>query len=332
MSRSIVLASAVALGLSVFAAHGAENHSAHQSGAEDPAAHQQPTPGDHSGHQMQAPEDHSAHQQSAPEDHAAYQHHESMPMELPSQSQQAGPTRSERRHVPPDPPQLQMHDMSTREMIELMQMDDDASFGQVRLDRLEWTEVDDHDALSWDAQAWYGGDYDKLWLKTEGASVAGDQEGRAELLWDHTFARWWSLQAGMRHDFGEGPSRTWAAFGVQGLAPYWFEVDAALYVGEEGRTAARFSAEYELLLTQRLILQPQFEFNVYAKDDPRNALGSGLADTQLGLRLRYEIRREFAPYAGVVWSRLYGDTADLARSAGHDADDVQLVIGLRAWF
>ncbi|HWK74365.1 MAG TPA: copper resistance protein B, partial [Povalibacter sp.] len=172
----------------------------------------------------------------------------------------------------------------------------------------------------------------KLWLKTEGESVAGDQEGRVELLWDWTFARWWSLQAGVRHDFGEGPSRTWAAFGVQGLAPYWFEVDAALYVGEEGRTAARFSAEYELLLTQRLIFQPQFEFNVYAKDDPRNALGSGLADTQLGLRLRYEIRREFAPYAGVVWSRLYGDTADLARSAGHDADDVQLVIGLRAWF
>lgn len=308
MSRSLVLAGAVALSLCAFTARGAE----------DPAAHQH------------AVEDHSAHQQPAPEDHSAHQHHEPMPAAPPSQ--QAGPTESERRHVPPDPPQLEMHDMSAREMIELMQMDDAAGFGRVLLDQLEWTEIDDHDALSWDAQAWYGGDYHKLWLKTEGESVAGDQEGRVELLWDRTFARWWNFQAGVRHDFGEGPSRGWAAFGVQGLAPYWFEVDAALYVGENGRTAARFSAEYELLLTQRLILQPEFELNAYGKDDPRNGLGSGLADTQLGLRLRYEIRREFAPYAGVVWSRLYGQTADLARSAGHDADDLQLVIGLRAWF
>lgn len=259
------------------------------------------------------------------EDHSAHQHHGSS---VPD----AGPTESERRHVPPDPPQRQMHDMSAREMVELMQMDDAASFGRMLLEQFEWSRTDDHDVLSWDAQAWYGGDYNKLWLKTEGESVAGDQQGRVELLWDHTFARWWSLQAGARRDFGEGPPRTWAAFGVQGLAPYWFEVDAALYVGEDGRTAARFSTEYELLLTQRLILQPQFEFNLYGKDDPRNGLGSGLADTQLGLRLRYEIRREFAPYAGVVWSRLYGPTADLARTAGHDADDVQLVIGLRAWF
>lgn len=321
MSCSIVLPSAVALSLSAFAAYGAEDHSAHQAGA-----------GDHATHQQSMPEDHSAHQQPAPEDHAAHQHHESMSKEPQSRTQQAGPTESERRHVPPDPPQLEMHDMSARAMIELMQMDDAAGFGRVLLDQLEWTEIDDRDALSWDAQAWYGGDYHKLWLKTEGESVAGDQQGRVELLWDRTFARWWSLQAGVRHDFGEGPSRGWAAFGVQGLAPYWFEVDAALYVGENGRTAARFSAEYELLLTQRLILQPQFELNAYGKDDPRNALGSGVADTQLGLRLRYEIRREFAPYAGAVWSRLYGQTADLARSAGHDADDLQLVIGLRAWF
>lgn len=266
----------------------------------------------------------------AAEDHSAHRHHEARPAAAPQA--QAGPTESELRHVPPDPPQRQMHDMTAKEMIELMQMDDAAGFGRVLLDRLEWSEIDGEAALSWDAQAWYGGDYDRLWLKTEGESVEGDREGRVELLWDRTFSRWWSLQGGVRHDFGEGPSRTWAGFGVQGLAPYWFEVDAALYVGEEGRTAARFSTDYELLIAQRLILQPQLELNVYGKDDPRNGLGAGLADTQLGLRLRYEIRREFAPYVGVVWSHLYGQTADLARSAGHDDDEWQYVIGLRAWF
>ena len=283
-------------------------------------------------HQQHAAEDHSMHRSTATEEHSAHGQHPAVPAALQSQLQDAGPAESERRHVPPEPPQLQVHDMSVREMIELMQMDDAAGFGRVLLDRFEWSEIDDRDALSWGAQAWYGGDYDKVWLKTEGESVAGDREGRVELLWDRTFARWWNLQAGVRQDFSEGPSRTWAAFGVQGLAPYWFEVDAAIYVGEDGRTAARLAAEYEVLLTQRLILQPEFEFNAYGKDDPRNGLGSGLADTQLGLRLRYEIRRELAPYAGVVWSRLYGQTAALARSAGHDADDVQLVIGLRAWF
>jgi copper resistance protein B len=120
--------------------------------------------------------------------------------------------------------------------------------------------------------------------------------------------------------------------GVQGLAPYFFEVDAALYIGEEGRTAARFSAEYDILITQRLILQPEVELRAYGKDDPENGIGSGFSDMEFGLRLRYEIRRELAPYLGVHWERKFGNTADLARSRGEDADEWSLVAGLRVWF
>jgi copper resistance protein B len=225
-----------------------------------------------------------------------------------------------------------MGDMSNERMIELMQMEDDASVGMVLADQLEWREIDGKDAAMWDVEAWYGNDYSKAWLRTEGERVDSDNEGLVELFWDRIISRWWHVQAGARHDFGDGPSRNWAAFGVQGLAPYWFEVEATAYVGEQGRTAARFSAEYELLLTQRLVLQPKVELDLYGKDDLRNGIGSGLSESEVGLRLRYEIRREFAPYVGVVWSRSYGKTADLARADGHGDDDVQFVVGLRAWF
>lgn len=311
MNRLLTLSSAVALALGTVAAWSAEDHSAHQ-------RHQQGTP---------AAEDHSQHQPQAQEEAASESEHHAH--HAPASDE---PTESERQHVPPDPPQQPMHDMSNERMIELMQMEDDAPVGMVLLDQLEWREVDQKDALQWDAQLWYGNDYNKAWFKSEGERVAGEYEGEAELFWDRIVSRWWHVQAGVRTDFGEGPSRQWAAFGVQGLAPYWFEVEATAYVGEQGRTAARFSGEYELLLTQRLILQPKLEFQLYGKDDPENGVGSGLADAEIGLRLRYEIRREFAPYVGVLWTRSFGDTADLARAAGHDVDDLQVVAGLRMWF
>jgi copper resistance protein B len=241
-------------------------------------------------------------------------------------------TESERAHIPPDPPQHQMGDMSAKDMVEMMDMDDTALFGMVAFDQFEWRDRDGGDALFWDGRAWLGNDYDKVLLKTEGERFEGDHEGSAELLWDHVFSRWWSLQGGVAHDFGEGPSRTWAAFGVQGLAPYWFEVEALAYVGEHGRTAANVSAEYEMFLTQRLILQPKVELQLYGKDDPANGIGSGLSEAELGLRLRYEIRREFAPYLGVVWSQRFAETADLAREHGDRTDELQWVAGLRIWF
>jgi copper resistance protein B len=253
----------------------------------------------------------------------------SSPASLPSN----GDTTSATVHVPPDPPQHVMADMPYRDMAAMMQMDDTARTAMVLLDQLEWRHSSDGSAGVWEAEGWYGGDFNKIWLKTEGERVSrSTQDARADLLWDRVFARWWSVQAGIRQDFGEGPSRTWAALGVQGLAPYWFDTEATFYVGDEGRTALRLKVEYEWLFTQRLILQPEGEANLYSKSDPGRQVGSGLSDLEIGLRLRYELRRQFAPYVGIVWSRHFGESADLVRAAGGEATDVQTVLGLRAWF
>jgi copper resistance protein B len=240
---------------------------------------------------------------------------------------------SESQHVPPDPPQHLMESMPYREMARSMQMDDTERVGKVLLDQFEWRTTSTGAAARWEAQAWYGGDDNKLWVKMEGQRVQSTtQDARVDLLWDRIISRWWDVQAGARHDFGAGPSRTWAAFGVEGLAPYWFDVEATFYVGEESRTSARLRAEYDLLLTQRLILQPEAEANLYGKSDAARQIGSGLSDLEVGLRLRYEIRREIAPYVGLVWSRRFAGTADLARAAGEDPSDVQVVAGVRVWF
>jgi copper resistance protein B len=235
-------------------------------------------------------------------------------------------------HAPPDPPTHAMRDMSEREMIELMEMDDAAAVLSIRADALEWRHHDEKDEFSWDVRGWYGNDYDKLMLKSEGAVVEGDTDARVELLWDRVIGRWWSVQAGVRHDVHEGPSRTWIAFGLQGLAPQWFEIEATAYLGEEGRSALRVGVDYELLLTQRLILEPKLEVNMFGKADKENLIGSGLSDTELALRLRYEIRRELAPYVGVAWTRLQGNTADMAESVARDSNDVQWLAGVRWWF
>jgi len=263
----------------------------------------------------------------ASEEHANHSMHA-----RPAQTMEGERTVGEHSHVPPDPPRNPLPDMPRERMIDLMEMSDDAPYGLILLDQLEWREHDENNALAWELQAFYGTDYDKVWLETEGEHVSGEEEGRAELLWDRIISSWWSVQAGVRYDFGEGPARTWASVGMQGLAPYFFEIDAALYLAEQGRTAARFSAGHDLLITQRLILRPELELNLYGKDDPANGIGSGLSDVELGLRLRYEIRRELAPYIGMHWSRKFGKTADLARAVGEDDSDLVIVAGLRAWF
>ncbi len=237
---------------------------------------------------------------------------------------------SESQHVPPAPPARPMPDMPYHDMVEMMQMDDTARAGMVQLDRFEWRSAN---AGAWDAHAWYGDDYNKLWFKTEGERARGRTEGaRAELYWDRIVARWWSLQVGARQDFGSGPSRTWAAIGTRGLAPQWFDIEATLYLSDGGRTAARFQAQYELLLTQRLIIQPQLEMNLYGKSDPPRGLGSGLSDLEVGLRLRYEFRREFAPYVGLTWSGTFGETADFKRANAEEPRETRVVAGVRVWF
>ena len=235
-------------------------------------------------------------------------------------------------HVPPDPPQTHVHEMTNDEMVEMMGMDDRALFGKVMLDRLEWRDADDS-TYEWEAKAWYGGDFNKVWLSTEGEHVDGSvADARVELLWDRILTAWWSTRVGAREDFGEGPTRDWLALGVAGLAPGFFELEAMAFVGDSGRTALRLSGDYDLLITQRLVLQPEAELNFYGSDDAERLIGSGLSDLELGLRLRYEFRREFAPYLGVSWSKRFGDSADLAQAAGVDPDEVSWVAGIRAWF
>ena len=228
--------------------------------------------------------------------------------------------------------------MSYREMVETMQMDDTTRFGKVMFDQLEWRSGNSGEGRgAWDAQGYYGGDYDKLWVKSEGKYLSGGRDNGirdadVEVLWNRVISAWWNVQAGGRQDFGPGQSRTWAAVGIQGLAPQWFETEATVYASDEGRTAARLKAQYDLLLTQRLVLQPFAQANLYARADSEHQIGSGLSDLEVSIRLRYELRREFAPYIGIVWLRRFGGTADLARSAGGEASDLELAAGLRVWF
>jgi len=214
-------------------------------------------------------------------------------------------------------------------------MHEEPIFSKVMLDRLERRDAEPDALTYWEGQAWLGGDINKLWLKSDGHVVKGDTaEANLEAYYSRAVAPYWDLQVGARHDFalqGE-PSRNWAGIGFKGLAPYKFDIDTTFYAGEKGRAALRTKVEYELLFTQRLVLMPEFEMNLYSKEDVERGIGSGLATLDLGVRLRYEIRREFAPYVGVVRSGKYGDTATLARVAGSPVHDTQWLIGVRAWW
>jgi copper resistance protein B len=212
------------------------------------------------------------------------------------------------------------------------EMMDGMPFGRVLLDKFEYAKGDGEHGQNIDAEAWYGNDYNKAWFRAEGERRGGRLDSlRTEALWDRTFSTFWSTQLGVRHDTGGGSSRNWLAVGVRGLAPYWFDTEATAYWS--GKTlGARLQARYELLFTPRLILRPEIEANLYSKSDPARGLGSGLSDLELGLRLRYEIRRQFAPYVGVTWTRNFGGTADYARAKGERNKTTQLVAGVRIWF
>jgi copper resistance protein B len=210
----------------------------------------------------------------------------------------------------------------------------DRGYGQVLVEQLEYRWQDGKDVAAWDAQAWYGGDYDKIRLKTEGAfkPSEGVEEAELQLLYSRLIGYYWDLQAGLRHDIRPEPSRSYGVIGLQGLAPGFFELDLAAFVSEEGDLSARLKAEYDLLITQRLLLQPKAEINVALQDVPELGVGGGLNEIELGLRLRYEIAREFAPYVGVQWNRKLGETAAMARSDDEDADVLTLLAGVRFWF
>lgn len=201
------------------------------------------------------------------------------------------------------------------------------------IDQLEVWNASPGTGLGWDVTAWAGTDSKRLWLRSEGEYADAMLENAdLELLAGHSVAPWWDILVGVRHDFKPGPSQTFLAVGVMGLSPYKFETDITAYVGEGGQTAARLQFEYETLFTGRLILQPKLEFNFYGKDDPERGIGSGLSDAEFGLRLRYEITRQFAPYIGVSWSRAFGQTADYLRADGEQTDEYTVLAGIRMWF
>lgn len=201
-------------------------------------------------------------------------------------------------------------------------------------DRLEWQDTGDDGTILWNVKAWYGGDINKLYIKSEGEFSLGEDEfedAEVQALWSRAVSPFWDLQAGVRYDL-EPTGRTHAVLGIQGLAPYWFEVNAASFLSTDGDLSVRVEVEYDLRFTQRLTLQPRAEVEFSAQDIPELAIGSGLTGTDLGLRLHYEVRREFAPYIGVEWQKNYGDTADFVRGSGGDPDKVLGVIGVRTWF
>lgn len=203
----------------------------------------------------------------------------------------------------------------------------------ILLDRLEAVDTDRGSGQDWEARAWIGGDIDRLWLRSEGERVDGrTQSATLEAFYGHAISPWWDVLIGARQDLASEDRRSWAAIGVQGLAPYKFETEATLYLGSAGRAALRLEGEYDVLLTNRLILQPRVEADIALTDDDRRGIGSGLEQVQAGLRLRYEFTRRFAPYIGWVHTRRFGDAARNAMADQQGRRDSQVVAGIRIWF
>ncbi|MGA0607179.1 copper resistance protein B [Phenylobacterium sp. VNQ135] len=206
-------------------------------------------------------------------------------------------------------------------------------WSKAMLETAEIRPSDDGDAYAWEGEASYGGDINRFVLKTEGEGGSGELEAaEVQALYGRAIGPYFNLQAGVRHDFEPGPQRTYATLGVEGVAPYWFEVEGALFLSDKGDLSARLEGSYDLRLTQKLILEPRAEANLAASADAPRNLGGGLQDIEVGLRLRYALRQEFAPYIGVHHERKFGETADYARAHGENVRDTRLVIGVRAWF
>ena len=205
---------------------------------------------------------------------------------------------------------------------------------KIFFDRIETRVRDGRDNYLVEGQAWYGGDIDKVWFKGEFEGAWGEKVEKAEIqaLWSHAIDPWFDLQTGIRYDPRSGPARAHLVLGVQGLAPYWWEVDGALFLSNKGEVTARAEAEYDLRITQKLILQPRGEIDFSLQDIPELGVGAGLSEAAVGARLRYQITPLFAPYLGVEYERAFGDTADFRRGEGEDPGGFNLVAGVRVWF
>jgi copper resistance protein B len=214
------------------------------------------------------------------------------------------------------------------------EVSDDQINMMVKVDQLEYRFGEHDEFVVWDAAGWIGTDYDKIVFKTEGEKIVGGatESVEGQILYRRLISKFFDAQVGVRHDFRPGPTRTYGVLGVQGLAPQWFEVDANAFVSERGDVSLRLEVEYDLLLTQRLILQPVMEVEAALSQDEAIGQGDGLRSIELGLRLRYEVSREFAPYIGVNWEKSFGDSADFKRAEGEETGNVSFVTGVTFWF
>lgn len=215
------------------------------------------------------------------------------------------------------------------------QVMDDELFTLLLIDQLEYRLQDGDDLLAWEGEGRIGNDRNKAVLKSEGEYLIDPEDfdsAEVQLLYQRLISDFFDAQAGLRYDFAPGPSRAFGVLGINGLAPGWFEVDASLFVSEEANVLVRLEADYDVLLTQRLVLQPAVELNLASANDRDVGIARGVNDIELGVRLRYEILREVAPYVGVNWERKFGDTADLARDEGEDVDALAAVFGVRLLF
>ncbi len=250
-----------------------------------------------------------------------------------SKSPKGGPASGPNHIISVDEPRIPMTTPNEGIPMHGMDMSDNGIYHQLLINQLEYIKAAGGQGWSWDGEAWIGGDINKLWLKSSGERLYGKTEdARLEALISHAYSTYWNAQVGVRHDFGNGPSRDWAAIGVEGLAPYFFNVQATGYIGSSGRTALQLKTSYDILLSQKLFLTPEAEMNIYGKSDPQREIGSGISDIKLGLRLRYEIRREIAPYVGFAWGRRFGRTADFSRNDGEPVTDTEVVVGVRLWY
>jgi len=212
-------------------------------------------------------------------------------------------------------------------------MEDDPVELKLMLDKFEVGRVNGNNVTAWESGFWIGKDLNKLWVKSDGERVGGKTEGTENrVLYSRAIAPFWDVQTGWRHDTAPGESRDYFTVGLQGLAPYFFETDANISFGKNNQVKLNLSFEYEMMLTQKLVLSPEIELNLYSQDDKAMGIGSGLSDMGAGLRLRYEIKREFAPYIGVNWAKKFGNTADLLSNEGEDTSETMFVAGIRMWY
>ncbi|UOR15095.1 copper resistance protein B [Qipengyuania aquimaris] len=324
------------------------DHSSHEhpveEAVEDHSGHAMPDHSAHAQHEEKPQEDHSGH---AMPDHSAHGQHEEKPQEDHSgHAMMADHSMHQVGDVPQGPPPPEAFEgpqhaadaiFGAEAMAEARANNHathgDMLTGTLMAERLEARFKDGEEGFLWDLQGWYGGDIDKFVLKSEGEGEFGGEIEDAEIqaLWGHAIGPFFDLQAGARIDL-EPDTRSHLVLGIQGLAPYMWHVDGALFLSDRGDLTSRIEGEYDQKITQALILQPRVELELSAQDIPERAIGAGLTKIEPGLRLRYEIAREFAPYVGVEYEAKLGETADIARAAGEDPDALVALVGIRAWF